>query len=146
MGLAAGGRIKQSIVRDKSNAGTWDGSRTTTVQIHIVNSEAFKRITGETPPMTPITARTYKKAGLPYFDIYNEKLSGIKGDFETIKSVNQLDKEKLQTDEIKEAIQEVEKSEKYPVVELDPHGERVPFRHVQQLEQEMREKLRISDF
>lgn len=111
MGLAAGGRIKQSIVRDKSKADTWDGSRTTTAQIHIVNSEASKRITGETPPVTPITARTYKKAGLPYFDIYNEKLSGIKGDFETVKSVNQLDKEKLQTDKIKEAIQEVEKSE-----------------------------------
>ncbi|KKY16312.1 putative integral membrane protein [Diplodia seriata] len=145
MGIAAGGRIKQSIVCDKTIPGMWDGSRTTTVDIQVVNSTAFKRITGVDPPATPITAKTYAKAGYPYFDIYNEELSGIQGDFKGVKSVNQLDKESPHTDATEAAIREVEKSATYPVVQLDTNGKRLAFRHVKELEEQMEKLLRISD-
>lgn len=145
MGIAAGGRIKQSIVRDTTAPTFWDGARTTTVDMHIVNSTAFKQITGMDPPETPITAKTYEKAGLPYFDIWNEKPSGIKGDFEGVKSVNQLNKESEQNGATKAAIQEVENSTSHPVVKLDRHGKRLGFRHVKDLEEELEEMLKITD-
>lgn len=136
MGIAAGGRIKQSIVRDTTEPHTWDGARFTTVRIHVVNSESFKRIVGKNPPISPITSKTYKKLGLPYFNIYHEKKSGIKGNFNGVKSVNQFDKE---------AVQEVDESEAHHIVDLNERGERPPFRHVKELENKMR-MLRISGF
>lgn len=145
MGLAAGGRIKQSIIRDTTAPTFWDGARTTTANIHIVNSTAFKQITGIDPPETPITAKTYEEAGLPYFDIWDEKPSGIKGDFEGVKSVNQIDKEGEQNGATKAAIQEVENSTSHPIVDLDRRGKRLQFRHVKDLEEELEDMLKITE-
>ncbi|KAB2578679.1 Ubiquitin-60S ribosomal protein L40 [Lasiodiplodia theobromae] len=145
MGLAAGGRIKQSIVRDTTVPTFWDGARTTTANIHIVNSTVFKQITGIDPPETPITAKTYEEAGHPYFDIWNEKPSGIKGGFEGVRSVNQIDKESEQNGATRAAIQEVENSTSHPIVKLDRCGKRQRFRHVKDLEEELEELLNISD-
>lgn len=45
-----------------------DGS----IEVHIVNSAQFMRITGHQPPPTPVDAKTYTEDGLPWFDLYDE--------------------------------------------------------------------------
>jgi hypothetical protein len=72
MGLAAGGRMVQKIYPDDHGPGTWDPRRTTTVHVHVVNSEMYRAITGEDAPPTPISARTYTNYGLPWFALYDE--------------------------------------------------------------------------
>ena len=51
----------------------------------------FQQVTGKAPPPTPISAKTYADQGLPFYKIYGEK-STIKGDFNGIKTVKELDK------------------------------------------------------
>jgi hypothetical protein len=62
------------------------------------------------PPESPITARTYAQHGLPYYVIYNEKPSGIKGDFSGVKSVAEKDLEGEPTTEKANAFWKVMKS------------------------------------
>jgi len=88
MGIAAGGRMRQRIHPDRHGAGTWDPARSGRVFVHIVNSMAFRDITGLEPPPTPVSARMYTEHGLPWFDRYDEArgdlppsqaLAGVKG-------------------------------------------------------------------
>ena len=93
MGLAAGGKIKQKIYPDPYGVETWDQSNRETVAIHLVNSRQYKAITGEEAPPTSISAETYTKYGLPWFDLYDE----TKGDVPTsdklarVRSVSEQD-------------------------------------------------------
>ena len=77
MGLAAGGRMEQKIYPDLYGKDTWDPTGTTTVHVHIVNSDAYHAITGEQPPPTPISAATYNAFGLPWFALYDEDLVDV---------------------------------------------------------------------
>jgi hypothetical protein len=88
MGIAAGGRMRQEIYPDQHGIETWDPNRTGRLYVHIVNSMAFRDITGLEPPATPVSARTYTEHGLPWFDLYGEgkgdlaastALAGVKG-------------------------------------------------------------------
>ena len=88
IGIAAGGRMRQRIHSDPHGIGTWDPARSGRVFVHIVNSMAFRDITGLEPPPTPVSARTYTDHGLPWFDRYDEArgdlppseaLAGVKG-------------------------------------------------------------------
>ncbi|KAF2275220.1 ubiquitin-domain-containing protein [Westerdykella ornata] len=90
MGIAAGGKIKQVIEVDRYPKDTWDPSKTTVFNVHIVDSSAYKQVTGHEPPETPIDAALYAKYGYPFFELPEEK-SGIHGDFAAVKSVAQLD-------------------------------------------------------
>lgn len=96
MGLAAGGRMLQRVYPDEYGLDTWDGSRVRTAHVHIVNSEMYRSITGEAPPPSPVSARSYTAAGLPWFELYDEH----KGDVAPpevlvgIKSVTELNGEK----------------------------------------------------
>jgi len=96
MGLAAGGCMDQKIYPDMYGLDTWDQAAGARVFVHLVNSELWRQITGEAPPPTPVTARSYAEAGLPWFDLYDEsaptlaptsKLAGVK-------SIKQLDQTK----------------------------------------------------
>jgi hypothetical protein len=89
MSVAAGGRIKQSIVKDKYGE-FWLSGRTTVFNTQILNSVVYKAVTGEAPPTKPIDAKTYKAHGFPFFQLY-EELSGISGNFSKVKSVAELD-------------------------------------------------------
>jgi hypothetical protein len=93
MGIAAGGSIGQKIITDQHGADSWDLGTATPVFIHIVNSEAFETITGETAPPSPITTFSYKKRGLPWYTKYEESTPGLPGAkaFRFIKSVFQID-------------------------------------------------------
>jgi hypothetical protein len=95
MRLAAGGRMRQEICPDPYGAATGYEEARGRVFVHIVNSLMCRDITGEEPPATPVSARTYSKAGLPWFEFHDEG----KGDVEPppvlagVKSVKQKDAE-----------------------------------------------------
>ena len=95
MGLGAGGRMQQSIYPDPYGADTWDDTRTGRVYVHIVNSMLYEEITGQKPPATPVTARTYADHGYPWFDLYDEHLGDLDPSetFGGVKSIKEFDEE-----------------------------------------------------
>lgn len=146
MGLGAGGLIKQTILKDDNDPNIWDSESGTILNVQILNSATFKAITGMEPPPTPVTARTYGMYGFPYFDIYNEKPSGIMGYFSRVKSVAAKDLEGVPTIEKARAVAEVIEDTNNPVVLLDETGRRVGFRPVKVMEKELVEKFGKLDF
>ncbi|MDA0162206.1 hypothetical protein OM076_18180 [Solirubrobacter ginsenosidimutans] len=93
MGLAAGGRMRQQLYPDPHGLDTWDEANFGRVYVHIANSEAWTRITGEPLPPTPVDVRAYLAAGLPWFDLYDDHLGdiGASGVLAGVKSVDELD-------------------------------------------------------
>ena len=89
MGIAAGGRIKQTIVRDTSTR-KWDPSQTVVFNVQILNTAHFRAVTGRVPPEPPIDAGTYAAMGYPFFTIYEEP-STVIGDFTGVRSVGEID-------------------------------------------------------
>ena len=73
LGIGAGGAITQKIYPDPYGIETWESSHCALVSIHIVNSEQFFEITGSAPPPTPISAATYSKLGLPWFELWDHE-------------------------------------------------------------------------
>jgi hypothetical protein len=96
MGLAAGGRMEQKIYPDAFGIDTWDQSVRRRVFVHIVNSELWREITGEEPPKSPVTAKSYAAAGLPWFALYDEHAATIDpvSTLAQVKSVKQIDESK----------------------------------------------------
>lgn len=125
MGIAAGGLIKQAIERDTYDPKIWDMDRTILFNVSVLNSNCFKHYTGLNPLETPVTARTYAHAGMPYFKK---------------KSVNELDhSEEEKTGERRKATEDVDLSTKNPVVVLDRDGVSREFTPVSVLERKLRE-------
>lgn len=96
MGLAAGGKMKQKIYPDPHGLDIWDENNCGRVYVHIVNSMMYREITGQEPPNTPVTAKTYAQYGLPWFDLYDDKLGDIAvpEELKNVKTVKELDNEK----------------------------------------------------
>jgi hypothetical protein len=96
MGLAAGGRMRQQIYPDRHGVATWDEHRFGRVYVHIVNSQMWREITGEPPPETPVSARSYAESGLPWFELYDEEKGDIapSEQLANVKSVTEFDAEK----------------------------------------------------
>ncbi len=96
MGLAAGGCMDQKVYPDPYGLDTWDLGAGVRVFVHLVNSELWREITGEAPPPTPVTARSYAEAGLPWFDLYDEAAATISPTKKLagVSSVKQLDQQK----------------------------------------------------
>ncbi|MEJ7784592.1 MAG: hypothetical protein WKF96_07300 [Solirubrobacteraceae bacterium] len=96
MGLAAGGEMQQEIYPDEYGASVWDPERSGRVFVHIANSMAWREITGEEPPPTPVSARNYTEHGLPWFSLYDEgrgDLAPAKG-LADVKSIREMDEKK----------------------------------------------------
>jgi len=93
MGMAAGGRMEQSIYPDPHGPRAWDNARTGRVYVHIVNSMLYEQITGRKAPDTPVTARTYAEHGYPWFDLYDEHLGDVDPSeaLAGVKSVKEMD-------------------------------------------------------
>ncbi|MEM9863452.1 MAG: hypothetical protein AAF938_17785 [Myxococcota bacterium] len=72
MGIAAGGRMTQKIYPDPHGLKVWDQTAGKRLFVHIVNSMQWREITGEEPPSTPVTAKSYANAGFPWFKLYDE--------------------------------------------------------------------------
>lgn len=94
MGIAAGGKIEQKIVRDTYGVDTWDVNRRRLLKLHIVNSACYKEITGQEPPPSPITVEHYQKSGIPWYSNYDETAQEIKGAaaFKRILGIDEIDK------------------------------------------------------
>jgi hypothetical protein len=72
MGLGMGGRMRQQIYEDFYDASDWDLETSSRCFIHLVNSEAYAEITGQLPPYRPYCMEDYVRAGLPWFDYYDD--------------------------------------------------------------------------
>jgi hypothetical protein len=96
MGLAAGGKMKQSIYPDPHGIATWDAANSGEIFVHIVNSDLYREITGLEPPATPVDARAYTEHGYPWFALYDEAQGDIdpSGVLGGVKSVKEIDREK----------------------------------------------------
>lgn len=80
MGLAPGGRIRQEIAADPYGIDVWETSVYSRCFVHLLNAERYRAIAGRAPPPTPITPAAYRKAGIPWFEYYQdgETLKGSK--------------------------------------------------------------------
>lgn len=95
MGLAPGGRMKQEIYEDPYRFDEWDLEQSSRCFLHIANSLVWEAITDERPPTTPPTAGQYSRAGLPWFDYYDDALAlDGSGQLAQLKSVLELGQEK----------------------------------------------------
>ncbi|KAI0097558.1 hypothetical protein GGR51DRAFT_577988 [Nemania sp. FL0031] len=90
MAVAAGGKIDQVIHKDERDPSVWVKDSTITVPVHILTTDAFQEVTGQSAPPCPISASTYASADLPFFGLPEEP-SSISGDFGSVKSVNTID-------------------------------------------------------
>lgn len=96
MGLAPGGRMKQEIFEDPFKLGDWDQEHSSRCIIHIANSMVWRAITGEAPPTVPFTSREYDRAGLPWFEYYDDQATALEGSTKSkkLKSVFKIGQEK----------------------------------------------------
>lgn len=96
MGLGAGGKMKQKIYPDAHGIKTWDAKNFGRVYVHIVNSMMYREITGQEPPPTPITAKSYAERGFPWYDLYDDHLGDIDAPdvLKDVKSVKEMDEQK----------------------------------------------------
>jgi tetratricopeptide (TPR) repeat protein len=102
MGIARGGSIKQQIFRDHYGVESWDESAKRALTIRIVNSVVFQKITGFPAPASPISAETYQRCGIPWYDQYDEAAESIAPakKFSLVKSIAAITKlrgEKVQS-------------------------------------------------
>jgi hypothetical protein len=72
MGIAPGGTIEQKIYPDPYGLDVWDPDNWGRAFVHILNSQQFHAVTGQRPPMTPISAQAYTERGFPWFKLYDE--------------------------------------------------------------------------
>ncbi|MFZ5530136.1 MAG: hypothetical protein ACOY4U_03670 [Pseudomonadota bacterium] len=79
MGLAPGGLMRQEIYEDEYGYDAWDLSLSSRCFIHILNSAQWEAATGKAVPGEAPTASDYTKAGLPWFEYYDDKLSALAG-------------------------------------------------------------------
>lgn len=98
MGLAPGGKMKQEIYKDHFELDDWDLKHSSRCFIHIANSLIWHEITGNHPPHQPPSANEYTKAGLPWFDYYDDNLKALAGSSKlaNLKSVQNLSQKKGQ--------------------------------------------------
>ncbi len=96
MSLAAGGRMRQEIYADPHHLVDWDVDSGSRCYVHIANSLMWRDITGESPPTTPLGSKEYQRAGVPWFDYYDEGgvALGGSGILAKLKSVTRLGHEK----------------------------------------------------
>lgn len=97
MGLAAGGRMRQQVFEDTEfDMSDWDVEHGSRVFIHLVNSMVWRQVTGEAPPLPPLTAAEYSSHGYPWFDYWDDEIKAAKGTKKTagLKSVAELEKQK----------------------------------------------------
>ena len=93
LSLGMGGKMRQKIHPDDYGEDSWDMAQRQRCFAMLTNAEQWMDITGEQPPKTPIDAKTYSEAGLPWFDIWDGDKRSIKGAVALgkVKSIKDLD-------------------------------------------------------
>ncbi|MFD5149364.1 hypothetical protein ACFWNV_39710, partial [Streptomyces sp. NPDC058401] len=69
--------MHQEVYRDDRKAKDWAAEPAARVFVHLVTPPAWRRITGEEPPPSPVDRAAYTKAGLPWFDYYDEDAADL---------------------------------------------------------------------
>ncbi|MFF5532619.1 hypothetical protein ACFY71_09060 [Streptomyces cinerochromogenes] len=72
MGIGAGGSMRQEVYRDDRPLDDWSEDPAGRVFVHLVTPPEWRRITGEEPPPSPVDRAAYTRAGLPWYDYYDE--------------------------------------------------------------------------
>jgi hypothetical protein len=124
MGLGAGGVMRQRIYADPYGLDSWDQDNARRLFVHIANAEMFTEITGVAPPPTPVTAKSYTDAGLPWFDLYDADKQYLGGSevLEDVWSLEELDEAKIGLAAVKDPGLDVGGTQ---VVKLDGDGRRI---------------------
>ena len=88
--------MRQEIFEDSYGLRDWDLEHKSRCFVHIANSMVWRAITGQAPPTVPPTAKEYAKAGIPWFEYYDDSQKALKGAnvLGKLKSVAKLGKEK----------------------------------------------------
>jgi hypothetical protein len=89
MSIAAGGRMKQVVKKDKCLS-RWIGTHTTVFNVQILNSAVYRSVTGTPAPSCPFSVDIHKQHGFPSYNIPEES-TGISGGFGTLKSISEID-------------------------------------------------------
>ncbi|CAJ2509103.1 Uu.00g141290.m01.CDS01 [Anthostomella pinea] len=155
MGISAGGKIVQNIVKDTVDPERWNKKSTMTIPVHILNSEAFRQVTDRDPHPCPITASDYAQAGFPFFRMYEEP-TDVSGRFGAVRSVNTLDIDRGLVDDdessVKPRIVDLRNPGRVDLstVEdphglVDPAGPLLDFRPLAELEQELEDADESSE-
>jgi len=79
MGLAPGGRMRQEIYKDRRDFADWDQRVRARCFVHLADSQTWRGVTGELPPLPPPTSAQYEAAGLPWFDHFDAELEALGG-------------------------------------------------------------------
>ncbi|MFE9936891.1 hypothetical protein [Streptomyces hirsutus] len=89
MGLGVGGSLRQEVYRDDRPLTDWAGQPSGRVFVHLVTPPEWRRITGEAPPPSPVDRVAYTRAGLPWFDYYDQDAQdlGPAGPLRSVKPV-----------------------------------------------------------
>lgn len=72
MGLGVGGTMRQEVYRDDRKPAAWAPRPAARVFVHLVTPPEWRRMTGEDAPPSPVDRAAYTRAGLPWFDYYDE--------------------------------------------------------------------------
>jgi hypothetical protein len=96
MGLGMGGKMTQVVNQDPYGIAMWNQEDYRLVNIWMVNSMMFREITGEEPPLTPVSAQAYSEHGYKWFSLYDEKMPDLEPGkkLEKVKSVKEMDIQK----------------------------------------------------
>jgi hypothetical protein len=77
MGLGVGGSMRQEVYADDRPLDDWSPEPGGRVFVHLVTPPEWRRITGEEPPPSPVDRAAYNRAGLPWFDYYDEDAADL---------------------------------------------------------------------
>ncbi|MFJ8630510.1 hypothetical protein [Streptomyces sp. NPDC093568] len=89
MGLGVGGSMRQEVYQDDRPLKDWAERPGGRVFVHLVTPPEWRRITGEAPPPSPVDRAAYTRAGLPWFDYYDQDADDLAptGTLEAVKPV-----------------------------------------------------------
>ncbi|MFF6782872.1 hypothetical protein [Streptomyces sp. NPDC012510] len=77
MGLGVGGSMRQEVYKDTWPHGSWAEQPGGRIFVHLVTPPEWRRITGEAPPPSPVDRAAYTRAGLPWFDYYDQEADDL---------------------------------------------------------------------
>ncbi|KAL8825733.1 MAG: hypothetical protein Q9191_004236, partial [Dirinaria sp. TL-2023a] len=94
MGLAAGGKLIQDIVKDSGPVQCWNMKQRRIINIHILDPKSCEQVTHVVPQPPPMDTKAYTDAGLPFYVMQEDVVNRLQeGDFEDVKSVAAMDQQ-----------------------------------------------------
>jgi hypothetical protein len=71
--------MRQEIYNDPYDLDDWETDATSRCFVHLCNSLVWESFAGSRPPHPAPTAKQYTKAGLPWFDYYDDSATAVAG-------------------------------------------------------------------